>query len=156
MQQDPPPSRAPREPIPWAAAPASSCAWPSQGGTSVPEPWPKPGPGHGNPTGPTPGARTGHAQTGAATSGGRVKGIPGPCAYGCVPICPLHKVDHCIRVCIGVCIGMQRVCIGYASGMHQDTHKVINLYAKRLKLSKGHLGALPYVVTVMGCSDHRL
>ena len=78
MQQDPPPSRAPREPIPWAAAPASSCAWPSQGGTSVPEPWPKPGPGHGNPTGPIPGARTGRAQTGAATSGGRVSWHPEP------------------------------------------------------------------------------
>ena len=32
MHQDPPPSRAPREPIPWAAEPAFICAWPPQGG----------------------------------------------------------------------------------------------------------------------------
>ena len=32
MQQDPPPSRAPREPIPLAAEPAFICAWPPQGG----------------------------------------------------------------------------------------------------------------------------
>ena len=32
MQQDLPPSRAPREPIPWAAEPAFICAWPPRGG----------------------------------------------------------------------------------------------------------------------------
>ena len=48
------------------------------GGSSVPAPWSKPGPGHGNPTGPIPGARACHAQTGAATSGGRVSRHPGP------------------------------------------------------------------------------
>ena len=56
MHQDPPPSRAPREPIPWAAVPVFTCAWPPQGGgTSVPAPWSKPGPGLGSPTGPIPG-----------------------------------------------------------------------------------------------------
>ena len=48
------------------------------GGSSVPAPWSKPGPGHGNPIGPIAGARACHAQTGAATSGGRVSRHPGP------------------------------------------------------------------------------
>ena len=99
MQQDPPPSRAPREPIPWAAEPAFICAWPPQGGTSVPAPWSKPGPGHGNPTGPIPCARAGHAQTGAATPGGRVSRHPGlhPLAFlVCHPYRSLRQGRPCL------------------------------------------------------------
>ena len=109
MQQDPPPSRAPREPIPWAAEPAFICAWPPQGGTSVPAPWSKPEPGHGNPTGPIPGARACHAQTGVATSGGRVSRHPGPInkykykyKYTYIYIYIFHCII-CLSVCLFVC-----------------------------------------------------
>ena len=66
--------------------------------------------------------------------------------YGCAPICPLHKHDHCIGVCIGVCIGyasgMHQVCVRYASCMHQ----VITL---SVRLDKGGFGARQYVMVML-------
>ena len=49
--------------------------------------------------------------------------------YGCVPICPLRKRDHCTAVCVGVCIyewGMHRVWMGYASGYASSDHPFLS------------------------------
>ena len=59
--------------------------------------------------------------------------------------------QYSLNVHLSIASGYTSVCIGYESGMHRDTHEVINL---SVKLSKGSFGARPYIHAYMHTCIH--